>query len=249
MSRRPAAAGGADVHAALASPVRRRLLELLRARDTPGDAHDLAQVVGLHLTTVRFHLEVLHRAGLLVRRPHPQAGVGRSRTVYLPVSHGGTTPAADYQGLAGLLAAHLSETNEGRVARAEQAGVAWAEHLVPAVIDAERTVGEAAQQMSGLFAEMGFDPELTAVGEDRRIALRACPFRAVAREHPEVVCSVHLGLLRGSLARLGVRTASRLRPFVGPELCIAELAPEPTAGTPPRRPATSTVTSSRRRGS
>lgn len=225
MNRRSHAAASGDVHAALAAPTRRRLLELLRAGDTPRDAHDLARAVGLHLTTVRFHLEVLRRAGLLVRRPHPQAGVGRPRTAYAPVSRGSADSAAAYEGLAGLLAAHLSDTTEGRAARAEQAGLAWAEHLVPAVTGAGRSVDEAARQVSGLFAEIGFDPELTAVGDSRQITLHACPFRAVAREHPEVVCSVHLGLLRGSLARLGVSTASRLLPFVEPELCVAQLAP------------------------
>lgn len=214
------------MHAALASPTRRRLLELLRAGDTPRDAHDLAQAIGLHLTTVRFHLEVLHRAGLLVRRRHSQGRVGRPRVAYVAVSRGGADGGAAYQGLAGLLAAHLSDTTEGRTARAEQAGLAWAEHLVPAVTGADRTVDEAARQVSGLFAELGFDPELTATGDHRQIALHACPFRAVAREHPEVVCSVHLGLLRGSLARLGVPTASRLMPFVEPELCVAQLAPD-----------------------
>ncbi len=222
MSRRSGAAADGDAHAALASPTRRRLLELLRAGDTPRDAHDLARAIGLHLTTVRFHLEVLRRAGLLARHPHPQAGVGRPRTAYFPVSRGGTDA---YQGLAGLLAAHLSDTTVERAARAEQAGLAWAEHLVSTVTGTDRTVDVAARQVSGLFAEMGFEPELTAIGADRQIALHACPFRAVARELPEVVCSVHLGLLRGSLTRLGVSTASRLLPFVEPDLCVAQLAP------------------------
>ena len=52
-----------DVHAALASPVRQQLLDLLRVSGTPTDAHQLAQNIGLHVTTVRFHLEVLRRAG------------------------------------------------------------------------------------------------------------------------------------------------------------------------------------------
>lgn len=214
------------MHAALASPTRRRLLGLLRAGDTAGDAHDLALASGLHLSTVRFHLEVLARAGLLVRYPQRQGGVGRPRTAYLPISRGGADQGAAYQQLARLLAAHLSDTTEGRSARAEQAGVAWSEQLVPAAVTgAARTVGEAAHQVTGLFVELGFDPELTTIGADREIALHACPFRGVAREHPEVVCSVHLGLLHGSLIRLGVPAVSRLLPFVEPELCIAQLAP------------------------
>jgi NAD-dependent dihydropyrimidine dehydrogenase PreA subunit len=41
----------------------------------------------------------------------------------------------------------------------------------------------------------------------------------VARDHPEVVCAVHLGLLRGSLTRLDTCAAPRLVPFVEPEPC------------------------------
>jgi predicted ArsR family transcriptional regulator len=219
------AARSGDVHAALASPVRQRLLELLRASGTPTDAHQLAQTVGLHVTTVRFHLEVLRRAGLLVRSPQPQPRVGRPRTVYAPVSAEADDTATGYQGLAGLLATHLSDTAEGRAARAEQAGLAWAEQLVPTALQSEPTVADAARQMNELFAEIGFDPELTTVSGGWQIALRACPFRAVARAQPEVVCSVHAGLLRGSLDRLGVSATSRLVPFVQPELCFAQLAP------------------------
>ena len=228
MSHATATQGGAarsgDVHAALASPVRQRLLELLRASGTPTDAHQLAQTIGLHVTTVRFHLEVLRRAGLLVRGPQPQPRVGRPRTVYAPVSAEADDTNTGYQGLAALLATHLSDTAEGRAARAEQAGLAWAEQLVQTP-QSEPTVADAARQMNELFAEIGFDPELTSVSGGWQIALRACPFRAVARAQPEVVCSVHAGLLRGSLDRFGVSTTSRLMPFVQPELCLAQLAP------------------------
>ncbi|GIV00644.1 MAG: hypothetical protein KatS3mg014_2259 [Actinomycetota bacterium] len=45
----------------------------------------------------------------------------------------------------------------------------------------------------------------------------------MAEEHPEIVCSVHLGLLEGALEALGVRAATELRPFLEPELCVARL--------------------------
>ncbi len=215
-------AEGADVHAALSSPTRRRLLQLLRADGAARDAHDLAEVVELHLTTVRFHLEALRRAGLLVRSSSSPAGAGRPRTVYAAVAVGGDV-VDGYRQLASLLAAHLSDIAEARATRAEQAGRSWAGQLVPTAGDTDLTVDEAAGQVTGLFADLGFEPELASVGADRQIALRACPFRAVAREHPEVVCSIHLGLLRGSLVQLGVSAASRLVPFVEPELCVAHL--------------------------
>jgi hypothetical protein len=53
-----------------------------------------------------------------------------------------------------------------------------------------------------------------------------------------VVCTVHLGLLRGALRRFGVppRQArlAGLRPFVEPELCVADipLRPRRRPGSP-----------------
>ena len=91
---------------------------------------------------------------------------------------------------------------------------------------------------------MNFDPELAdpapGTGE-REIRLRACPYRDVAREHPDVVCAIHLGLLQGALTQLGdPPTTVRLVPFVKPHLCLAYLTPD-HAGTdvpgPRRRPA------------
>jgi predicted ArsR family transcriptional regulator len=88
------------------------------------------------------------------------------------------------------------------------------------------TAEEAVAQVSGLFAEFGFEPELARGSQDLQIRLHACPFRAVAKEHPEVVCSMHLGLLRGALAELRApTTASSLRPFVEPHLCVVHITP------------------------
>jgi predicted ArsR family transcriptional regulator len=212
----------ADVPAgtALASPQRRRLLALLRDGGTAQDAHELAAATGLHVSTVRFHLDLLLRAGLVARRSRPRATAGRPRTVYTAISQ---PEPGGYPALARLLAAHLADTAEERIARAEQAGLSWAAEVpvdpdLPAQVDA----GQAATAVTGMFARLGFDPELA--GDE--IRLRACPFRAAARANPEVVCSVHLGLLRGTLARLGAPpTATRLLPFVEPELCLAQLTP------------------------
>jgi predicted ArsR family transcriptional regulator len=205
---------------------------LRESGEGPRDAHQLAAATGLHVSTVRFHLQILERAGLVRGRPQPRGGSGRPRTVYTPTHRPdpGPTGPSPYEQVAGLLAAHLDDTAGGRTARAERAGTAWAAQVVPAAGPADggpaATLETAARQVNEVFADIGFDPELTTTGERRRIALRACPFRAVAREHPEVVCAMHLGLLRGALSRLGTPpTAIELLPFVEPELCVAHLAP------------------------
>lgn len=61
------------------------------------------------------------------------------------------------------------------------------------------------------------------------IELHQCPFREVAREHSEVVCNVHLGLIQGALDQMQAPPlAVRLEPFVRPGLCVAHLAPTGT---------------------
>jgi predicted ArsR family transcriptional regulator len=87
---------------------------------------------------------------------------------------------------------------------------------------------EAVRQVIALFAELGFEPELRPDGQDMQLRLRACPFHELAHKYPEVVCAMHLGLLRGTLAQLGAPVAARrIQPFVEPHLCIAHLSPRP----------------------
>jgi predicted ArsR family transcriptional regulator len=58
------------------------------------------------------------------------------------------------------------------------------------------------------------------------IPLRHCAFREVAERHGEVVCSLHLGLMRGVLAESRAPlVAERLDPFVDTSLCLAHLSP------------------------
>jgi len=84
---------------------------------------------------------------------------------------------------------------------------------------------EGTRRVGGLFDRLGFAPRLVDDAAQRHLELDACPFRHLARAHPQIVCTVHLGLLRGALARLSVPAAEQavLRPFVEPELCIADV--------------------------
>jgi predicted ArsR family transcriptional regulator len=53
---------------------------------------------------------------------------------------------------------------------------------------------------------LGFDPLVTDVPDDEAAAVVAfanCPFVELAREHPELVCGLHRGLVAGFVARMG----------------------------------------------
>jgi predicted ArsR family transcriptional regulator len=215
-------------YGALAVASRRRLLEVLRASEERLDVPALAAATGLHPNTVRFHLDVLVRAGFVAQHSDERGARGRPRTMYAPAVAAGHDDG--YHLLAEMLVTHFDEAGDG--AAAERAGHAWARRRTPAG-PAQPGVAAATRTAVALFTEMGFDPAAVRHGRGRRILLRACPFRALAEKHPGVVCTLHLGLLRGIVERASTGTAdAQLTPFVQPHLCVAEIVASERERTP-----------------
>ncbi len=216
-------------HRALASPVRTRLLEVLRVEPAL-DAGELASRLDLHINTIRTHLNVLEEAGLVVPVAEERDRPGRPRLLYRVLAGGpGDDPAADdrgYRFLAGVLASYLGATTEDTAAAAEQAGAAWGGFVVdkPAPFT-ELASSEGLERLIAMLEEFGFAPELDdADPGSPELLLRRCPFLDVARDHPDVVCSVHLGLMRGALDELGVEVrAEDLIPWAQPDGCVSHL--------------------------
>ena len=107
-----------------------------------------------------------------------------------------------------------------------EAGRAWGRHLVERPAPFQRVgEAEAVAQLLRILDEIGFTPALDA-DDARRVLVPNCPFRELAEGHREVVCSIHLGLMRGVLAEMRAPvTAEELLPFVEPFLCVALLGP------------------------
>lgn len=207
-------------HAALSAASRRRLLDVLTT-DGPMDVNTLAESVGLHVTTARFHLDVLQQAGL-IRRTAGRAGKpGRPRQLYAATAT--TEPREAYRQLAAALTEVLATDPDAGPQLAERAGRHWAQVEIP--VEEALSWEEGTRRISDLFQRIGFAPRLVDGTAERHLELDACPFRDLARTYPQIVCRAHLGLLRGSLDRLGVPGAEDggLRPFVEPELCVADV--------------------------
>lgn len=201
---------------------RRRLLAILRGATEPLDAQELARITGQHVTTVRFHLDVLTRESLVRQFQQPPRGRGRPRIGYRAVQR-----SVGYQELAQVLADQLGPDPISRSAAAVEAGRAWGARMDVGAQPVE-TLADARDITMSLMSELGFAPEKELVGETPehvRINLTACPLRELARSHAEVVCGVHVGLMREVLERNGARgrVDVRLHPFVEPELCSARL--------------------------
>ncbi|UGT60155.1 helix-turn-helix transcriptional regulator [Nocardia asteroides] len=212
---------------------RRRLLAILRGAEEPLDAQELARITGQHVTTVRFHLDVLTRESLVRQFQQPPRGRGRPRIGYSAVQR-----SVGYQDLAQALADQLGPDRRARTEAGIAAGRAWGAKL-DAGEERVETLDGAKDLSMTLSSELGFAPERDPgadTSEQVQIRLTACPLRELARTHSDVVCGVHVGLLQEVLDRSGARdrVKVRMRPFVEPELCLARLElvrgrPEPGA--------------------
>ncbi|WP_280265103.1 helix-turn-helix transcriptional regulator [Nocardia wallacei] len=201
---------------------RRRLLAILRGASEPLDAQELARVTGQHVTTVRFHLDVLTRESLVRQFQQPPRGRGRPRIGYTAVQR-----SVGYQDLAQVLADQLGSDPRRRSDAAIAAGRAWGAKL-ESLDQPIASLDDAKDVTVTTMSELGFAPERDPSSEtDEQVTIRltACPLRDLARTHSEVVCGVHLGLMREILDRNGGRDTVnvRLHPFVEPEMCVARL--------------------------
>jgi len=210
-------------HKALGDVSRFRMLEELRVGG-PLDSRELGRRVGLHPNTVRSHVEQLIEAGLVKTALAPHAGRGRPRILYEADSDSAQAEQGGYRLLAQILASYLASTDRPQ-AVAESAGRTWGRYLTERAQPFTRvSAEEATERVVRLFAELGFIPEAVADGAERKILLHRCPFREVAESNQQVVCAVHLGMLKGALTEMGAPLeATRLDPFVEPTLCVAHL--------------------------
>ena len=212
-------------HKALGDSSRFRIIEELRGQG-PLDSRQLGGLVGLHPNTVRSHVDQLIDAGLVRTLTAPAGGRGRPRVLYEAVADAAPGQQGGYRLLAQILAGHLASTDQPQ-ALAESAGRAWGGYLAEKPRPfAGISAGEATQKVVELFTELGFMPESREEAGELRVLLHRCPFREVAEANQQVVCAVHLGILRGALDEMGAPLeATRLDPFVEPTLCVAHLRP------------------------
>ena len=232
-------------------------------RDDGLTAAELGERLDLHPTTIRFHVRRLRAAGLIRQHDTRREGAGRPSRKYALIpstpltaaalesvdsrtkgaafdanalNRTNTSPAATDSPASphGLLAGVLVRSAGPDGLSPAQAGRAWAHEHVTA--GPEVTWPEATTRVAGLLADWGYDVAFQgpAVNDpDVEVTFSGCPFEALARTDPQVVCAVHQGLLEGSLQSLGHEGSQvRLFPFSTPTSCHARLTPTTDEGAP-----------------
>lgn len=200
----PTGAGQLDLLKTLGDNTRYAIyLELARS-SRPQTTADISESLGLHANTVRPHLERMRDVGLLDVEVGGRGDVGRPQHRY---SIAAKAPSLGLEPptmpvLARMVLAMADRLN----ATADDAEAVGRDEGVHRAAPYERAPSTLEALVSDLD-RLGFDPVVTdEPGGDEAAAVVAfanCPFEDLAREHPDIVCGLHKGLIAGFVARMG----------------------------------------------
>jgi len=182
---------------ALGDDTRYRIYMWLREAESPSSVAEVAEHFDLHPNTVRPHLEHLRDAGLVRLDATPQGGVGRPQHRYTAVDTEIDLHRAEegHELLARMLAGLCCRVKV-RTAEAVAVGRELGREITVPGVDPVR-------MLDVTMTKLGFEP---AVDGDCACFTR-CPFRDLAESFPDLVCSLHQGLVEGVLDVAGAELA------------------------------------------
>ncbi|MEP7331903.1 MAG: helix-turn-helix domain-containing protein [Terracoccus sp.] len=210
---------------------RARVLAVLTQTPEPLSLAALSDATSLHVNTLREHLDALQQQGLVSRALAEPHGRGRPAWLYTAARAAAPNGVREYAGLASALADSIRRHSPDPAGEGREAGQSWGRDLAerqgpppgPGAVAARRHV-------VGLLDDLGFAPETT-----RRVTsvrLTRCPLLDAASANPEVVCSVHRGIVEGALSLWGSAEPVTLLAFSEPGACRLRLGGLPAASPP-----------------
>jgi predicted ArsR family transcriptional regulator len=195
-------------------------LELARS-PVPLATADIAESLGLHPNTVRPHLERMRDVGLLEVATEVRSGVGRPQHLY------SLAPGAPSLGLEPPPFPLLARMLLRLVASAGTSGDDAADvGRAQGRADAPAQAASCLEALVAELDELGFDPTVSGTddGECAVVAFAHCPFRELAEEHPDLVCSLHRGLVEGFVDAVGGGEVDDFHNLVHREPCQVVLS-------------------------
>jgi predicted ArsR family transcriptional regulator len=207
----------------LGDSVRRALYLHVSSRKDEVSRDQAAQALGISRALAAFHLDKLAEAGLLevsFRRLSGRAGpgAGRPSKLYRRSSQqiDVTLPARRYELAARLLSRAISEGGAAPIAALEQAAEVWGRQIGTEARGRPGSRPDSARLLRGALEALrtaGFEPRQESNGD---VVLENCPFAALQRETPTLICGMNLALCRGLVAGLQAeRWTARLEPRAG----------------------------------
>jgi predicted ArsR family transcriptional regulator len=222
--------------ASLEEPTRKRIFEVVRRANRSLTRDEVAAEVGISRKLAAFHLDRLLERGLLkshYARPAGRSGPGAGRSAKYYESSDAevevSIPPRRYD-LAGELLLDAVRS-EGTGERARDAALRVARDRGMTLGSAARTkhklrrVGpERALSLAGeVLEEHGFEPYAEQRGV---IALRNCPFHALAEQAPELMCTMNQAFVDGLLRGMGNETVRSTLECKPGDCCVTLRAPK-----------------------
>lgn len=221
----------ADLAASLGDATRRGIYITVRESPEAVTASHISGLFDIHPNVARHHLDRLVDDGYLSvtsRRPEGRSGPGAGR----PAKHYSATskevsvqfPARRYDLLSELLVRVIEEiAPEDAGAVAEQVGRTYGRELAAEIgLPTDAGFEAAAQAVARAMMGVGFDTE--AHIDQRLLVTSFCPFGTTATNHPEIVCKLDQGIVRGLMESANAPTAAVVMPHATvDEDCITEV--------------------------
>lgn len=168
-------------------------LELARS-PRPLATAEVAGPLGLHPNTVRPHLERMREVGLLEVEADTRGAVGRPLHRY-SLAPGAPTLGFEPPAFPVLARMLLRLATTAGIAPDDAVGAGWHQGATAAARP-DRT-GACEEALLAELAELGFDPAAVTDEGGATIAFTRCPFEDLAEANPDLVCSLHRGLVEG----------------------------------------------------
>lgn len=227
------------------SGARMTVLRTLAAAEDSVTVTVLAKQLSQHPNTVREHLDALLEEGRVERTRSTPKGRGRPSWRYRAMESmdpsdfdnaagGDLAPGQEYASLAVALIDQVANESDDPAELSKRAGERWghglAQQHIDGTPDAAATRSQVRREAIDATIEtldnMRFSPEKSA--ENGTYRLTTCPLLDAARRNPEVVCQVHLGVIRGILEELGTDPdITTLEAFAEPGACLLKFSDRP----------------------
>jgi len=213
---------------------RHTILEFLKQRGR-ASLDDLAQETGLATMTVRGHLAVLEKDGLITYAEE-RGRVGRPRFVYFLTDNGHDLFPKSYHLLCNRILDALKIHSECTAPLATQIAEHWADehrHRVEG-----RDFEEQVEALAEIRTEEGAMATWEKTAEGYVICQKHCPASCVAARHPDVICAAEIGFMH-RLLNANVDRVTWIQS--GDTTCAYRIRPPKPAQPPPENPTSNPV--------
>jgi DeoR family suf operon transcriptional repressor len=172
---------------------RRSILEFLKQRGR-ATLDELAQDAGIAPMSVRGHLNILERDGL-ISYEEARGRVGRPRFVYSLTEQGQDQFPKNYHTLCNRILDALTVSPEVTSADlASKIADVWAADHAPRLVG--KTLEEKLKILTTIRTEEGAMASLEKTSDGYLLVQRNCPASCVAARHPQVICTAEIGFIK-----------------------------------------------------